>query len=556
VALLGKDAIPLEVLGLATGRATRGPRVLGKPRPAGLPLSSASDYEAALSGAGVTPSRLARREKIEESLQALADANGVRVVPDPDLLDEVADLVEYPGVVLGSFPEAFLELPREILATTLRHHQKAFSSESAGGTAAALFFSVADRDRDPAGHIRRGNEWVVGGRLEDARFFFQEDRKTPLEARLEKLGAVTFHAKGGSYRDKVGRIETIAASLAGTLQAAGRAVEKPALARAARLSKCDLVTGTVGEFPELQGVVGGLLLSAAGEPPAVSQAVADQYRPVGAEGELPRTVEGQLLAIADRLDSLKTLSGIAGFPTGTKDPFALRRAAFGIVRIVMEAGLPLSLQDLMDAAGSTDPALFQFLLERVTHWLRESGPRADTIQSVLGAGGARIERKPLRRLREMVQALESRRDLPEFAALSEMYKRCRNILEQAGEQASEGGAPSVVVPAAESASAENAAWADLVARVESVSPQATAALARDDFEAALDTVVTIHPALSRYFEKVLVMHPDAAVRQARLQPLRQTAAFIGEVADLARIQMSREEIQQKLASLARKESNS
>ncbi len=539
VALHGAEVMPLEILGVASGGESAAHRILGRGSSKTIPIPRAEQYKALMAEAGVVADRQERREALRQRIDALAREAGAQVVPDSDLLEETADLVEYPGAVAGRYPDAFLALPREVLSTALRHHQKAFSTESAAGQLSPWFISVADTDGDRTGRIREGNEWVVSGRLEDARFFFNEDRRTTLAERRGRLAAVTFHAKAGSYLDKVERVEARALKLAGTAVRRGIAVKGQALAEAARLCKCDLTTGLVGEFPELQGTAGRLYLTAEGGDSDVARAVEEHYSPRGASAPIPSQTEARLLAIADRLDSLETLSGIGGLPTGTKDPFALRRAAFGVVRIVFEAPLPFALTDLAED-GSPIAA---FLGERCEHWLRGQGARGDTIRAVLetpGAAGA-----PLPAVKARVAALEERRDKPECAALVEIFKRCRNIVEQADA----GGAPQPQGPV--SADGDPESGRALAAALDETAPGIERSLAAEDFAGALDRVVSLRPALTRYFDDVLVMHPDAAIRERRLAPLRRTAALIGSVADLSCIQVSREEMQQKLAALSR-----
>jgi glycyl-tRNA synthetase beta chain len=558
VALLGAEIVPIGILGIRSGRESWGHRVHGARR---IPIASGADYEGALATQGIVVDRERRRKVFAERLDELAKDAGVRAVPDTELLEEVADLVEHPGAVLGSFPIEFLSLPREILITTLRHHQKAFSTEK-DGLLANHFLVVTEAMGDPEGHIRKGNEWVVVGRLEDARFFFSEDRRTPFAERTERLSHITFHAKAGSYADKSRRIESLAAALAEIANAAwaergeDRRVRTDILRRAALLSKCDLTTGLVGEFPELQGIAGGLYLraedgSGAGE--AVAGAVYDQYRPAAAGDALPATLEGALLALADRVDSLAVLARCVGLPTGSRDPFGLRRAAYGALRIVAETPLPLGLDDLIEAAcgiaekevprgaeGAERGDVRGFLMERLQFRLREKGARYDTVNAVvLAARGERAPKERIPRLVEKVFALERVRELADFAALAEMHKRCRNILQQA--EGTDGAAR--LATAMKSDPGEKPAFEALERALADSSTSVGSAVRGDDFEGALQHLATIRPFLSGFFEHVLVMHPEPPERRRRLDLIARTAELIEGVADLKQISMSKEDLQ-------------
>ena len=576
VAMLGGDVVPLELFGQRAGNATRGHRILGDAR---VIVPAASDYPSILLGQGVSVDRAERRRMLSRRLVELAGEDGVRPVENEDLLEEVADLVEYPGAVLGTFPIEFLSLPREILVTTLKHHQKAFSTETDEGLA-NRFLVVADRDRDAEGHIRRGNEWVVVGRLEDARFFFNEDRKVPFANRRSKLANITFHARAGSYADKSDRIEAIAMTLT---ELADRAktgdTNLEALRHAAQLCKCDLTTGLVGEFAELQGVAGGIYTRLEGplHPPGAADAIYDHYRPAGAGDDVPRTREGALLALADKLDTVAALGRCIGLPTGSKDPFALRRAASTAIRIVAESPLTLSLSEMVEAAwralpearvASEPPAaasarsgpragkessppvaaadLAAFLRERLEFWMKEKGARYDTVNAVLlAAGGARALAEPVPRLVEKVFALERIRELPDSAALVEIHKRCRNILAQSAEAA---GAQKAAA-AAKHDPAEAPTLTELASSVGQAETAVGSAVAADDFEGALQSLVRLRPALTRFFDHVLVMHPDAESRRERLGLVQRTARMIEDVADLKQISISRDDLQSLLARL-------
>jgi glycyl-tRNA synthetase beta chain len=334
------DVVPVGLFGVAAGSTTVGHRVMA---PAPLELAGCEgfvEYASRLGAAGVIIDPAERHARLTKTAARLATEAGCEVRHDPELEAEHVELVEFPGVVRGEIAERFLELPEEVLITTLRHHQKCLVLTRAGRVA-PHFLAVADRADDPEGLVRRGNEWVAGARLTDAAFFFAQDRRETLAARSARLDRIAFHSKLGSYADKSGCVAALAAALAAE---AGVAAEAAKLARAASLFKADLGTAMVGEFPELQGVIGGIYARLNGEPAEVWQAIADQYTPAGLEGALPRSRLGALLGVADRLDTLAGFFAVGEVPSGSKDPFALRRAALAVVRVCAEAPLRLDLQ--------------------------------------------------------------------------------------------------------------------------------------------------------------------------------------------------------------------
>lgn len=426
VALHGEAVCDLEIFGVRSGRTSRGHRFLA-PGPVAIP--DADGYVAALHAAKVIAEPAGRRDALAAALEAAAAGAGGRVVPDAALLDETRDLVEWPGVVVGSFDESFLALPREILVTTLRHHQKSFSVERDGALLPA-FLSVANTDRDPGGHVRRGNEWVVIGRLDDARFFWEEDRKRTLASRLEDLARVTFHRKVGSYADKSRSVRSVAGMLARTIDLAPIDVER--LGLASDLCKADLVTSLVGEFPELQGVVGGLLFRADEGDPIVADAIADQYRPAGADDALPRTAVGSALAVADRIDTIHALLKAGETVTGSRDPFGLRRAANAVFRIAIERRWPIGLHALV-AMHEESATLDTFWRERLANFLVDEGFTTSEVAAVLQAGDSGEPlRWPFYSLAERLRALRSVRDREDFRTLLLLTKRINNIVPQVG----------------------------------------------------------------------------------------------------------------------------
>ena len=443
VALHGDACLPIEIFGVPAAAMSAGHRFLG---PARVELSHADRYVEALRDASVLVDPTERREALERRLHdsarqigrtasAAADAVPVR---DPALLEEVVDLVEWPGVIAGQFATKFLEeLPRELVETTLRHHQKAFSVQTASGRLLPAFLSVANIEHDPAGHVRRGNEWVVGGRLDDALFFWREDRKRPLASRVPDLGRVTFHARLGSYADKAGRVAALARGLGGPAGLSDR--EIGVAVEAAGLAKADLMTSLVGEFPELQGVVGGLLLRAEGADEAVAAAVYEHYRPVGADDLSPETAVGAVVSAADKLDTIHGLLAAGERATGSRDPFGLRRASAGVFRISIERSWAVSLREMCRLAGD-DEATTDFLYERLRNYLRDGGATPNEVNAVLRTDGA--DDWPLHDVAARVDALRPVRQRDDFAHLVDLTKRVDNILvKNFGLAASPAGAP-------------------------------------------------------------------------------------------------------------------
>ena len=332
VALHGSDVLPLEIFGVSAGRDSIGHRFLSS-GPVSIP--AVDNYIETLRGHHVVVDPAERRTQVKDRLQSAAAELGGLPRADAALLDEVLNLVEWPGVVGGNFEEDFLRLPREILVVTLRYHQKCFSVEDTDGGLLPAFLAIANTDRDPSGHVRRGNEWVVSGRLEDARFFWKEDLKQSLAQRSATLARVVFHTEVGSYQDKSERMSAIAGKLGAALDLSASILADASAA--ALLAKNDLVTGTVGEFPELQGQIGGLMLREEGASTAIADGVYEHYLPEGPDDPAPRTEVGSLVSLSDKLDSIAVLIGSGETPTGSRDPFALRRASSGSFRILLAA---------------------------------------------------------------------------------------------------------------------------------------------------------------------------------------------------------------------------
>lgn len=529
LALHGSRPLPVALFGVTAEASTEGHRFLAS---GPVPVKHPDDYAKTLEAAFVVADPLERRARLDRRLGEAAAERGGDLVADAALLDEIADLVEWPGVVVGAFDAAFLDLPEEILITTLRHHQKAFCVRSKGRLA-PLFLSVANTDRDRAGHVRRGNEWVVSGRLEDARFFWREDRKRTLDSRVADLAKVTFHAKVGSYADKAVALADLAERVA---RAAGLPPEAAAAAReAGRLAKTDLVTGLVGEFPELQGIVGGLLARAEGHDGAVAAAIYEHYRPAGAVDALPETGPGAALAIADKLHTTAALIAAGETPTGSRDPFGLRRATSGIFRILEGRGYPLSVAELCALVGDDD-RLYAFLLERLENWLAERGYTRNEIAAVekRKIADTTFDGWPLPRILARLEFLRSCRGHADFDRLVDLTKRIDNICSQTIEairSARERGfEPGGHVESHPSALALRAFHGRAQATVRDASEA-------NDFRRVLSSLVEYVEPIARFFEDILVLDREdmnaTVARHRLLEDVKATLTHDFDIRELA-----------------------
>ncbi len=498
VALHGSDVLELTILGARSGRSSVGHRFLA---PLPVAIDDADRYVDALRAARVLVDPKERRAALSAALDKAAASVGGTPVQDDALLDEMVELVEWPGVVVGRFDAAFLDLPREVLVTTLRHHQKSFSVRGPESLLPA-FLSVANTDRDPGGHVKRGNEWVVVGRLDDARFFWTEDRKRTLASRGVDLARVAFHRKLGSYAEKAGRIAHLADAIAERLRLSTD--EKTAAVEGARLAKNDLVTGLVGEFPELQGVIGGLLLRAENADAALADAVGEHYRPAGADDAIPASGPGCVVAVADRLDTITGLIGAGEVPTGSRDPFGLRRAASGIFRILSERGWPLSMSDLFQVSGQ-DTKVYAFLQERLNNWLADRGFTANEIEAVRRqkVSPTEFDQWSLAQVLARLEVVATLRGRADFAKLVELTKRVDNILAKQPEileSALAGDTSFAYKESHESALALQRAHDGLRPRIQSAS-------AEQNFSAVIDHVSQLVAPVATFFDEVLVLDP-------------------------------------------------
>lgn len=527
VCLLDGLVVPFSLFGVETGRTTFGHRTLA---PGRLVVVGVDDHLAKLRAAFVEPDYAVRRRTLVEKAASLASDVGCSAVEDQDLLDTLAHLVEWPGLIRGAFEQGYLELPEEILVTAMREHQKVLPARDASGALAPYFFAVTDHTGDPKGHIVRGNEWVLNARFADARFFWDDDGKLPLEARVPRLARLSFQEKLGDTLRKTERVEALAERLAAE---AGLEGERAAVARAARLARADLVTDMVREFPDLQGVVGGLYARRDGEVEAVWQAVYDHYRPAGADDALPRDAVGRVAALADRLDTLAGFFALGLVPTGSRDPYALRRAALGVVRILLEGGLRIDLpaaiaaaRRLHDVAGATAEevvaTLHPFLLDRLRFLLERKGFRHDELEAVLTT-----ECPEVTDAAERVAAVAAVRKQPDFGPLAIAFKRVQNILAQAG--APEG---RELDPALMSDDAERQLAGDFY-QAKGILDEL---LAGRRYEEALSVMASLGPSLDRFFTDVMVLVDDPAVRANRLTLLAAMRDQFFRVARLSEIQ--------------------
>ncbi len=527
-------SFPLD--GVPVGDTTLGHRFLSD---GPIRVRRMEDYAAKLFDAKVMVDIDRRRDVILHDARDRAFALGLSLVEDEALLEEVAGLVEWPVVLVGRFDEAFLALPDEVIRLTIRENQKCFvlADPETGRLADAFVLTANIEAPDGGAAIVAGNERVVRARLSDARFFWETDLARPLEAHGERLAAVTFHEKLGSQADRVARIERLARALAPAVGA-----DADAAARAARLSKADLVTGMVGEFPELQGYVGRHYAEAAGEAAEVAAAVEDHYRPLGPSDAVPDAPVSVAVALADKIDTLVGFFSIDEKPTGSKDPYALRRAALGVIRIVVGNRLSLPLAGRGGAAGplslaregygplAADPSveadLVAFLIDRLKVQLRQDGARHDLVDAVLALGGE----DDLLLVVERVEALGRFLGTEDGENLLQGYRRAVNILR--AEEKKEARTFEGPVDRAALAEPAEAALADAV---EGVREAVRAAVAREDFEAALAALAGLRAPVDRFFEDILVNAEDPALRENRLRLLAAIRTATRSVADFSAI---------------------
>jgi glycyl-tRNA synthetase beta chain len=540
VAMLDGEVIPLEFAGIKAGIQSRGHRILG---PAQVSITSPSKYVETMQGAHVTVASGDREYKIRKALDAATrTVMGARWREDAELLKTVMNLTEWPSAILGSFDKEYLSLPEEVLVTVMRDHQKYFAVEDAAGKLAPHFLAVLNTDGDPDGLIRHGNERVLRARFNDARFFWDTDQKITLEQRVEMLSAVTFQKDLGNYYAKTGRVQKLATDIAMALRKAGLAVRADMVSEAARLSKTDLTTELVKEFTELQGIIGGLYAKVQGIPQSVADAIYDQYKPESTEDSAARTLEGAVLSIADKADSIAGMFALGLVPSGSKDPFALRRQANGIVKTIVEHKLPLSLSRLMAAAreqyaGSEAEKKFTlrdeayaeairgFFRERLEFYLRDVLELAyDVVNATLAAGADDVVDAVTR-----AQAVAKVRPSSDFESISVAFKRMKNILRQAAETNKKVATPF------DSAALKDAEEKKLADAVPGVAKKVKELSASRQYELALHEISRLRPPIDAFFDKVMVMVEDENLRAQRLGLLQTLVNEFSNIADFSEI---------------------
>ena len=522
VALFDGEVVDFEIAGVRSGDRTEGHRRLGEKN---IRVKNVEQYEKKLRKNYVILSPVERRKRIEDGCEAAFPEGGRRVRTNDKLLRVLTYLTEYPTVIRGDFEETFLELPDEVLETVMLVHQKYFAVEDAEtGKLTASFIAVANLDGDPDGEIRRGAVRVLRARFNDAQFFWEQDLAKTLAERVEDLKAVTFQAELGSYFDKAERIRRLTGELARAMGLSDDVARQAD--RAAELAKCDLTTGMVGEFPELQGVMGGLYAAAQGEPQEVADAIYDHYKPVGAADSIPRGAAGRLVAIADKLDTLGGLYRLGMLPTGSRDPFALRRGAYGIIQILIGGGLAVSLDELVRLADAGDhaKALREFFGDRLRHYLTESGAKYDEINAVLAVS----DDEPVDAAARCA-AIAEVRPTENFEPLAVSFKRIRNILEKAG------GVEAYAAKSLDESALEAGAERDLYAAYLRVSAVVGGLKDSRAYAQALGEIATLRPAVDRFFDDVLVMAEDERVRENRLTFLAQLLREFSTIADFSEI---------------------
>ncbi len=537
VALLDSAVVPLEIAGIEAGNTSRGHRILHGKAP--VAIDQPKNYAERLRAAKVIVDVAERRQSIRKALDAATRAvSGARWREDEPLLETVVHLTEWPTVVLGDFEPEYLALPEEVLVTVMRDHQKYFAVEDAKGKLAPHFLAVLNTQVDSEGEaiIRHGNARVLRARFKDARFFWEVDQKTPLTERVESLKNVTFQKELGSYHWKTEANQAVVKSLWDKLQAVSQGPPQNlpnwnALQTAVQLAKTDLTTELVKEFTELQGMIGGLYARAQGLGETVAKAIYDQYTPASIEDRIPATPEGQLLGLADRIQTITAMFGIGNAPTGSKDPFALRRAANAIVKILAESGLPLTLSDVLGASsiaaqqeGKADQKqVAAFLGERLSFYLKDvRGFAYDVVNAVIAAGADDVRDAMAR-----AEALTAARGSEDFLAVSAAFKRIKNILRQAEEKGFDLQAAADVVLSPEARQLADAAHA--------LAPEVAKLRQERSYGEALALIATLRPAVDAFFDKVMVLDPDEKVRGANLALIASVLSGFTGIADFSEI---------------------
>ena len=533
VALLDGEVLPFELFGIESGRATCGHPTLS---PDAFEVTGVADWRAKLEARGIEPKPEARLAALRAGMERRAAEAGGTLVDDPELLGKLAAICEIPGVMEGRLAPQLLELPREVLATSLRDHQSALTVEK-GEELLPVFLTVMDRPDDPAGRVRAGNEWVVAARLADAQFFWGRDRKTPLKERTAALEGLAFHPKLGSYSEKQKRLVGLCEAIGGWVRLTKD--QRRELELAASLAKADLVTDMVREFTSLQGIMGGIYAREEGQPEGVWKAIYDQYLPAATDDPLPRELAGRVLALADRIDTLVGFFALGQTPTGSKDPFGLRRAAQGAVRLLLDPALRVDLRRLvLEAhAGFARPLpndgektwslLRPFLEDRLRYLFELEGFAYDEIEAALRREQESLE--DLHALRSRIAALHEARRANDFLAVVLAAKRIANIVK--GQPESGLRNDLLDLPAEKALNEAFYRCGDSISR----------AVEDDDFARGFDAVAQLAPSLEAFFNEVLVMDSDPDKRANRVALLRSIGQSIGRLADLSQLVVDKSE---------------
>ncbi|MFZ8988871.1 MAG: glycine--tRNA ligase subunit beta [Pseudohongiellaceae bacterium] len=528
VVLFGEETIETDILGVRSGHCTRGHRFHNNQD---LPLVQPSDYESVLTEQGrVIASFDKRRDLIREQVEQQARMHEAVAIIDEALLDEVTSLVEFPVALTGSFDEAFLAVPQEALILAMKSHQKCFHLADAEGRLLPKFVAISNLESKDPQQVITGNERVIRPRLADAQFFFDTDREKPLINRKDSLGSLVFQDRLGTVLDKCERVSQLSRQIAEQVSA-----DPSHCMRAAELSKCDLLTSMVGEFADLQGLMGSYYATNDGEAPEVAQAIHEQYQPRFAGDDLPASETGAILAVADKLDTMVGLFGIGQPPTGSKDPFALRRSAIGILRILVEKPLELDLKWLIKASvesfpddlllADTGDKVFEFILERFRAWYLDEGISSEEFQSVFALRPSR----PLD-FHRRIQAVHTFAQMPEAQSLAAANKRVANILSKQDSAA----VPPALSESLLQESAEKALYAAIIDKESEVAPY----VKQGDYQKGLILLAELKPAIDGFFDEVLVMAEDEAVRDNRLALLAKLQALFLNLADISHLTKS------------------
>jgi glycyl-tRNA synthetase beta chain len=527
VALLDSAIVPLEIAGIKAGNLSRGHRILHGEAP--VVIDQPKSYAEALRKAYAVVNVTERRQSIRKALDAATrTVTGAKWREDEPLMETVVHLTEWPTVILGNFETEYLDLPEEVLVTVMRDHQKYFAVEGADGKLLPHFLTVLNIQVDAEGEavIRHGNQKVLRARFKDARFFWEFDQKISLADRVESLKNVTFQKELGSYYWKTEQNLAVTRALVEKLKGTGVDLDEAALLKAVELAKTDLTTELVKEFTELQGVIGGLYAKAQGLGENIAQAIYAQYTPASTDDAIPSTIEGQLLGLADRIQTITAMFGIGNAPTGSKDPFALRRAANSIVKILAESDLPLTLADVIassGADGANKDQVSAFFRERLSFYLKDvRGFAYDVVNAVLAAGADDV-RDAIARAKALTEARES----ADFAAISAAFKRIKNILRQAEEKGYALGSPKDVTLAPEAQQLTDAAAL--------LAPEVAALRKLRFYGQALEAIATLRPVVDAFFDKVMVLDPDPAVRGAHLGLISEVLSGFSGIADFSEI---------------------